>query len=77
MSVATFTQAKPVLTFPDSRPIDTAKHNDEEPLLLFCPDQGGWHTGIWFDGKWQDFTTMSEVLLPTHWMPVPPDPFEA
>ena len=34
------------------RPISTAPQEDDRPLLLFCPEQGGWHTGVWFRGKW-------------------------
>jgi hypothetical protein len=30
----------------DARQIDTAPREDGYPMLLFCPEQGGWHTGI-------------------------------
>jgi hypothetical protein len=59
-----------------SHPMDTAAHDEEMPLLLFCPKQGGWHIGIWFDGRWVDFATLSEWLEPIRWMPVPPDPVD-
>jgi hypothetical protein len=33
------------------RPINTAPEQDEEAVvLLYCPEQGGWHTGVFFDG---------------------------
>ena len=28
------------------KPIDTAPHREVIHLRLFCPEQGGWHTGI-------------------------------
>ena len=58
----------------DPRLISTAPESDERPLLLFCPEQGGWHTGVWFHGKWLAFIDTSVVLGPTYWLPVPPDP---
>jgi hypothetical protein len=58
----------------DRKPIDTAPHEEDEPLLVFCPEQGGWHIGIWFNEKWVDYLTTLEDLEPTHWLPVPPDP---
>ena len=61
----------PALT-PD--PISTAPQDDDRPLLLFCPEPGGWHIGVWFLGKWLAYIDTSVVLFPTHWLPVPPDP---
>jgi hypothetical protein len=54
--------------------MSTAPQEDDRPLLLFCPEQGGWHTGVWFLGKWLAYIDTSVVLLPTHWLPVPSDP---
>ena len=35
-------------------PIDSAPkpalQYEPVPILLFCPDEGGWHMGIWFAG---------------------------
>jgi hypothetical protein len=58
----------------DPKPIDTAPNDGDVPLLLFCPEQGGWHTAVWFGGMWVDYLTTLEELQPTHWLPVPPDP---
>lgn len=57
-------------------PITTAPTNDTPPLLLFCPEQGGWHSGIWFYGKWLAYIDDSIILHPTHWMQAPFDPDE-
>src|SRR5215210_169017 len=37
----------------------------EHALLLFCPEQGGWQTGVFHDGQWLDFATLSSPL--TKW----------
>ena len=57
-------------------PIGTAPTIDNPPLLLFCPEQGGWHSGIWFYGKWLAYIDDSIILHPTHWMHAPFDPDE-
>jgi hypothetical protein len=57
-----------------AHPIKTAPTQPERTLLLYCPEQGGWHTGKWFDERWLDSVTMSEDLEATHWMEVPPEP---
>ena len=57
-----------------AHPMDTAERDEEIPLLLFCPDQGGWQIGIWFGGHWVDYSTLTMELQPTRWMPVPPNP---
>jgi hypothetical protein len=49
----------------------------ERTLLLFCPEQGGWQTGVFFEGRWLDFATLTKELEPTHFVDVPPDPFDA
>ena len=59
------------------KPISTAPQVDDQPLLLFCPDQGGWHTGVWFRGKWLAYIDSSVVLEPSHWLPVPADPADS
>ena len=38
-------------------PIETAPKpeldHEPVPILLFCPDEGGGHTGIWFEASWR------------------------
>ena len=46
----------------------------ERRVLLFCPEQGGWHTGVRFEGRWLAHISTELVLRPTHWLPAPPDP---
>lgn len=58
----------------EARDISTAPQREDEPILLFCPDQGGWHSGIWFRGFWLACIDSSTRLDPTHWLPRPPDP---
>jgi hypothetical protein len=36
--------------FASAQDISTAPEQEDEPILLFCPDQGGWHSGIRFKG---------------------------
>jgi len=59
-----------------ARPIETAPHDpaQERPFLLWCPEQGGWQTGVWFKGQWMDSITLKNPLAPTHWMETPSDP---
>jgi hypothetical protein len=56
------------------QPIDTAPREEEDPLLLYCPEHGGWRIGGLFERRWVDFATMTLELEPTHWLPIPPDP---
>jgi hypothetical protein len=57
-------------TFP--LPISSAPTQDEENIvLLYCPDHGGWHTGIYFDGQWRLHFDVEQILEPTHWLPAP------
>jgi hypothetical protein len=56
------------------QPIDTAPREEEKPLLLYCPEHGGWRIGALFEGNWLDFFDLITHLTPTHWAPLPPDP---
>ena len=59
---------------PVARLIATAPTDDpERTLLLFCPEQGGWQTGLFFEGRWLDFATTTVELEPTHWLSEPPE----
>jgi hypothetical protein len=58
-------------------PIDVAPRERERTLLLWCPKQGGWQTGQWFEGRWGSTAENEHELYPTHWAPVPPDVVEA
>jgi hypothetical protein len=60
--------------FPSPDPIGTAPREAERILLLFCPEQGGWHSGLWHHGEWTDALTGEKHVKPTHWMDVPPEP---
>lgn len=56
------------------RPIATAPRASDERerplvLLLYAPDQGGWHTGFWSMGKWRTHLSAEADLRPTHWLP--------
>jgi len=63
---------------PFARLIATVPTDDpERTLLLFCPEQGGWHTGVFVEGHWLDFATLTLALEPTYWLPEPPEPDEA
>jgi hypothetical protein len=44
---------------------------DDLVLLLFCPEQGGWHTGVRFEGRWLAHISTEIVLRP---LPAPADP---
>ena len=62
-------QPQPIASAPESHP-------DEDPLvlLLYCPEQGSWHTGVWWEGRWGLHYDMSFELEPTHWLPLLPRP---
>jgi hypothetical protein len=68
------------------RPIHTAPmavgpDEQPEPVFLYCPEEGGWRTGVWFrsgysDGEWcrqgwHSATDYSVELRPTQWLPCP------
>lgn len=59
------------------QPIATAPipARDVEPdvLMLFAPEQGGWHTGVFWEGAWRLHYDLETVLVPTHWLPAPPE----
>ena len=54
--------------------IDAAPREEGEPLMLFCPEQGGWHSGTWWMGRWVDLLTLREELHPSHYAEMLPDP---
>jgi hypothetical protein len=58
----------------EALPIETAPDADDFPILLFCPEQGGWHTAVKFKGLWLAYIDTSIRLRPTHWLPVPSEP---
>ena len=59
------------------RPIENAPTDDPECTpLLYCPDKGGWHTGVFLGGRWLDAATLTTELRPTHFTDVPPEPDE-
>src|SRR5215211_1106822 len=55
-------------------PIEGAPPINDLVLLPFCPEQGGWHTGVRFEGRWVAHLSTDMELWPTHWLPAPPDP---
>ena len=69
-------RGREMMTAEHSHPMDTAKHDPETPLLLFCPDQGGWNIGVWLEGRWVDYASASVALEPVRWLPVPPEPVD-
>jgi hypothetical protein len=64
------------VSFPPAHLIATAPQEPERTLFLYCPEQGGWQTGEWFQGEWTDTLTRDKTLKPTHWMEPPPAPVE-
>jgi hypothetical protein len=59
-----------------SHPMSLARPVEQTRLLLFCPEQGGWRQGVYREGRWLDFLTLTEELEPTGWLPLSPDPEE-
>ena len=55
------------------QPIATAPKEDPggDPvlLLLYAPEQRGWHTGFWQNGRWRTPLRVDVELRPTHWLP--------
>ena len=60
------------------QPIATVTPEPDTAYLLFCPEQGGWHVGEWWNvegsGGWVAAIDTEWRLEPTHWMLAPPDP---
>ena len=56
------------------QPIAAAPRRPQHRVLLYCPEQGGWHTGEWRGGGWLDSKTLTQELEPSHWTEVPPEP---
>ena len=59
------------------QPIATAAREHERSLLLFCPEQGGWHVGQWWGvdrARWVAVIDDAIELEPTHWMRAPGEP---
>jgi hypothetical protein len=52
--------------------IETAPRPTQEllPLLLYCPNEHRWYTGVWRDGAWRLQDHAERVLNPSHWLPV-------
>jgi hypothetical protein len=55
--------------------IETAARADHErvPILLYCPRERCWHTGVWWQGAWRLQGDVERVLHPTHWLPASTD----
>jgi hypothetical protein len=53
--------------------MDTAPRGEDVPLLVWCPKQDGWQMGVFFEGRWVDYSTLELELEPTHWLKAPPD----
>ncbi len=55
--------------------IETASRPDQNPvpILLYCPDEGGWRTGVWRNGAWRLQGEHERILNPTHWLPASTD----
>jgi hypothetical protein len=56
--------------------IDTAPRLSGRALLLYCPEQAGWHSGTWCAGRWVSTADVELELEPTHWTDVPGSPEE-
>jgi hypothetical protein len=52
-------------------PIESAPRPDRDPvpLLLYCPEEGRWLLGLWWDGTWRLQGHRERLLSPTHWLP--------
>jgi hypothetical protein len=65
-------QTAPMAVGPDEKPI---------PVLLYCPEEGGWCNGVWLHSKysegaacrqgWHLAEDHSVELRPTQWLPCP------
>ena len=65
----------PIIRSTNPKTIASVPHSrqDAEPQvqLLYCPEQGGWHTGVFWEGAWRLHYYLKTVLRPTHWLPAP------
>jgi len=52
-------------------PIESAPRPDRDPapLLLYCPEEGRWLLGLWWEGAWRLQGHRERLLSPTHWLP--------
>jgi hypothetical protein len=59
---------------PSPEHIGTAPEEPNRTVLLWCPQQGGWHTGQWQSrqGCWVSTAAPEKRLQPTLWMDAPP-----
>ncbi len=61
----------------DIEPIETAPKFPDTSVLLFCPEQGGWHVGEWWEvdgsGQWVAAICPDITLEPSAWIMVPAD----
>ncbi len=65
-------------------PLAVSPHEEPIPLLLYCPEQSGWHKGMWlrsgvYDGRWvsQGWRLAADLrveLRPTAWLPLSASP---
>jgi hypothetical protein len=60
--------------FSRPKPIAEAPRGRDRTLLLYCPKQGGWHAGEWFQGRWVPMIDQTQTLEPSHWLPAPEQP---
>ena len=67
-------KGRKMTTVPSILPIRSAVPEEmaDKPLLLHCPSQGGWHVGVWHEGKWVDRATRTVELHPDFYMESPP-----
>jgi hypothetical protein len=59
------------------QPIAALTPEPDTAYLLFCPEQGGWHVGEWWEmdrPRWVMTFDASMELDPTHCLPAPADP---
>jgi hypothetical protein len=62
-------------------PMAVGAHEDPIPLFLYCPDEGGWCTGVWLRSRYTDGVWFRQgwrltenhtvELRPTQWLPCP------
>jgi hypothetical protein len=62
-------------------PMAVGLNEEPIPVFLYCPEDGGWRTGVWLragysDGVWRRqgwrlATNHAVELRPTKWLPCP------